>query len=396
MQLDRNHFSQSHFELKWPLSVFREELDRLLHDTRGRSHPLVGFGGDDWHDECKLLLEEAFQYGEPEQEFGRCTRYATAFTSQKYEPGQIDWLVALKRYPEYLPSPQTRRPYWSKKRLQTLEPAKLTFRETARQISDLITEFADSGYLAQAFGQDCVDSGQEVGTLGSAPVIEMYRQLGRGDLWPITEYWEKYALHDLCDVVEFVHDHMARPMRRYYHSYSSCGMHYSVFRREIAQKLYRTRVNLIFDESLLHLMLNEHGRVEEVAADALEPLIAGARSDRSSGGRQHDELQHAIEQFRRRGASEAEKRLAIVALAGVLEERRDLIKTSLLTKDEATLFEIANKFNLRHRKANQQVDYDAELYFQWIFYWYVSTIRLTDRILERQVEGEAGDGAVTL
>jgi len=369
--------------------MFREELDRLLRESKGRSRSPTSLGGGDWHDQCELLLEEAFRYGEPKQEFDRCTLFSTAFSSDdECEPGQLDWLVSLKHYIKYLPLPQTRRPYWSQRKLQTSERAKLTFREAVRQMRDLITELEDNGYLAQAFGQYCVDNGQEVGTLGSAPVIEMYRQLDRNDLWSIADYWENYTLDDLCDVAEFVHDHVARPMRRYYHS--NCGMHYSVFRREIAQKLYRARVNLIFTESSLDLMLNEHGRFEEVAADPLEPLIAGARSDPSSGGSQHDELQHAIEQFRRRGASETEKRSAIVALAGVLEERRDSVKASLLTKDEAALFEIANKFNLRHRKASQQVDYDTELYFQWIFYWYVSTIRLTDRILEHQAKRGTG------
>jgi len=386
LPLDRDHFSQSHFELKWPVSVFREELDRLLDESQERSLSSTSASRSDWHDECELLLEEAFRYGEPKQEFGRCTLFSTAFSSdEECGPGQLDWLVSLKHYTDYLPSSQVCRPYWSQRRMQTPECAKLTFRETVRHVCDLIVELEDNGYLAQAFGQHCVDSGQEIGTLGSAPVGEMYKQLGRNDLWPIAEYWESYTLNDLCDVVEFVHDHVARPMRRYYHSFSNCGMHYSVFRREVAQKLYHVRVNAIFAESSLDLMLNEHGRFEEVAADALEPFIAGARSDSLSGGSQHNELRHAIEQFRRRGTSEIEKRLAIVALAGVLEEWRDLVKASLLSKDEAVLFEIANKFNLRHRKANQQVDYDTELYFQWIFCWYVATIRLTDKILRRQL-----------
>lgn len=268
--------------------------------------------------------------------------------------------------------------------MPTSKPAKLSFRETARQISDLITEFEDNGYLAQAFGQECVDSGEEIGTLGSAPVVELHRQLGRNDLWPIAAYWQNYKLDDLCDVVEFIHDHMSRPMKRVYHYYNDCGFDYSSFRREIAQQLYRGRVNEIFAESTLNLTLNEHGRFEEVSADELEPLIERVRADPASGAAQHDELLHAVEQFRRRGASETEKRQALVTLAGILEGRRDVIKMHLLSKDEGSLFEIANKFNLRHRKADQMKDYDTELYFQWLFYLYVATIRLVDRILERQ------------
>jgi len=98
LPLDRNHFSQSHFELKWPVSVFREELDRLLDKSRERSLSPTSASRNDWHDECELLMEEAFRYGEPKQEFGRCTLFSTAFSSdEEHEPGQLDWLVSLKQ-----------------------------------------------------------------------------------------------------------------------------------------------------------------------------------------------------------------------------------------------------------------------------------------------------------
>ncbi len=49
------------------------------------------------------------------------------------------------------------------------------------------------------------------------------------------------------------------------------------------------------------------------------------------------------------------KRSAIVTLAGILEEHRALLKDQL-GKDEGALFEIANRYALRHRKADQRGD----------------------------------------
>ena len=95
-----------------------------------------------------------------------------------------------------------------------------------------------------------------------------------------------------------------------------------------------------------------------------------------------DEVGHAVALFRSRDADIASKRSAIVALAGVLENRRELIKTSLLRKDEGALFELANEFDLRHRKPDQRGDYD-EAFLDWIFYWYLATVELTDRVLAR-------------
>ena len=50
------------------------------------------------------------------------------------------------------------------------------------------------------------------------------------------------------------------------------------------------------------------------------------------------------------------KRSAVVALAGILEERRSLLADELLTKDEGALFQIANKFGIRHQRADQRDD----------------------------------------
>jgi hypothetical protein len=57
----------------------------------------------------------------------------------------------------------------------------------------------------------------------------------------------------------------------------------------------------------------------------------------------------------------------------VLEERRQLIKAELGTPDEGALFQIANKFAIRHQRASQQADYDPA-FLDWIFWWYLATV----------------------
>ena len=103
------------------------------------------------------------------------------------------------------------------------------------------------------------------------------------------------------------------------------------------------------------------------------------RPDPSTG----EVVAHAIALFRGRDADEHDKRSAAINLAGVLEERRALLKAELVTKDEGALFEIANRFAIRHRNDTQQADYDPA-FLDWVFWWYLATIELTDRILARQ------------
>ncbi|NJM91012.1 MAG: hypothetical protein HC863_01715, partial [Myxococcales bacterium] len=64
---------------------------------------------------------------------------------------------------------------------------------------------------------------------------------------------------------------------------------------------------------------------------------------------------------------------------------RSLLEDRLLSGDEGALFEIANKFDLRHRKADQRRDYPDE-YLDWIFHWYLATIELTNQLLRRELE----------
>ncbi|PPK63328.1 hypothetical protein CLV40_12941 [Actinokineospora auranticolor] len=364
MPSDRKNFGTSIFELRWPIEILVEEVRRLLDSDPPKFA--------NWSEECERLLEEAFRSQEPAVEF-------------RAESDKGEWLAALVEHAQRLPRATKPKPYFSQRGRERVEPSRLSLGETARRVRDLISDLERRGYLVQALGQNCVDTGEQFGTLGSAPWDELHRRLGRNDLLPIERWWSEYVLDDLCDVIEIIHDVIARPARAYFHNYGACGWHYQDFRTGVAQRLYRALVNEILGESNLGVALGEGGRCEEVAGgDELEPLIANARADGNSGGAQHDDFLDALDLFRRRRATETEKRAAIVTLAGVLEERRDLIRENFLQKDDRALFEIANKFNLHHRKVDQHNKYDVELYFQWIFYWYVSTIRLTDKILERQ------------
>jgi hypothetical protein len=103
-----------------------------------------------------------------------------------------------------------------------------------------------------------------------------------------------------------------------------------------------------------------------------------ARTDEATGGR----VRHALALFRGRTATEHDKRSAVVALALVLEERRHILKDNLVKKDEGALFDIANNFAIRHQRDDQKPDYDP-IFLDWVFWWYLATIELTDRVLSR-------------
>jgi hypothetical protein len=125
----------------------------------------------------------------------------------------------------------------------------------------------------------------------------------------------------------------------------------------------------------------DRGRLVATFDDARTDLIADSMSHSQSDVAAR--VQHSIALFRKRAATVEDKRSALVTLAGILEERRQLIKDEMASADERTLFQIANKFAIRHRNAHQQADYDP-VFLDWIFWWYLATIELTNRIVHRK------------
>ena len=122
------------------------------------------------------------------------------------------------------------------------------------------------------------------------------------------------------------------------------------------------------------------GRLVTVADDAREALIDKLLDQHADAT--VDKVAHAIALFRHRGATFEDKRSAAIALAGILEDRRSLLKAELITKDENALFQIANSFAIRHQNPAQQSDY-GEAFIDWIFWLYAATVELCDRLLAR-------------
>ncbi len=141
----------------------------------------------------------------------------------------------------------------------------------------------------------------------------------------------------------------------------------------------------MLDRSVVPLRLAESGedtgRLVTAAGDARDDLVERALLTPEPTVRER--VMHAVAIFRDRHATVAIKRDATRTLADVLEQRRRLLKGHLLSGDERALFEIANNFELRHLNERQKVDYDPA-FLDWVFWWYLATVELADRLLARQ------------
>ena len=155
------------------------------------------------------------------------------------------------------------------------------------------------------------------------------------------------------------------------------------FDREAGRKALRQAVNPDLALFVPPMELTAQGHVVERRADEFHDLLDAPVSE-DLPAPLRDPLAGAIEQYRRRGATPHDKRSALKHLADVLEPLRRELDQLVLPADESALFQIANKFWLRHNDRTQQRDYDTDIWLDWMFYVYVATARALLAVIDRE------------
>lgn len=357
--------------LVWPRVPFGFELDRRI-ELLGSG---VGYLGlPEWSNAARYLLQSAFNG----------PAIADEFEAQATDD-QLPWLCRLRAELETAKAAAALRPYWSQR--SGAAPEALTTEATMDRFANLVESLASDGVWAQRFGVNCPDGGDDP---IDPPDIQIEDRLGRhvgsGTTWPLKRSRRTWTTDDFYDLMEVLHDLASMPASWSGHSYGGCIGHPGNFSPATGQALYRARANDLLDRSEINLRLAEsgvdRGRLVVVAGggldDAVEQAMVAAPPEHT------DEVEHAIALFRWRGRDAASMRSAIVTLAGVMERHRALLKHRIATKDEAALFEIANKFDLRHRKPDQHGNYDPA-FLEWIFHWYLASVALLGRLTDTGV-----------
>ncbi len=362
----------SNYELLWPTSLFVSEGERILKL------------GSSWEDRAIWLMTEALAGTTAVADFAdtpdhSADAWASTVSGWDTKPAVMnkhDWFSELINHASELRHAAAPRPYWPQRQGRGLSSDGSTARDIRRDFARVIYEFTDNGYLAERFGEECVDDPNDLPD--ASEVIDKY--LGIPHLWPLApETWDEDTFYGL---IEVFHDLVSRPRMRRFHSYGSCGWHHSEFHNGPARILYRSKVNELLRSARVEYELaaegEDLGRLVAVTDDARSQLVHRALED--SAPSIATRIRHAIALFRGRDTSSESKRSAIVTLAGILEERRALIKDEVGKPDEGALFEIANRYDLRHRRADQHGDYD-EAFLDWIFWWYLATVELTNQLI---------------
>lgn len=238
--------------------------------------------------------------------------------------------------------------------------------------------FEAKQYLDEAFGTECTDAGYIPGFAGSDIQTFVFRRLRKKDLYPIKT--GEYSEDDIFDWIELMYDIVSKPKDGHYHSWNDCGWHYNSYDKSAGQAEFREEINEVLADYGDGYELSEGGEVRHLPEAGLDKLFA-APLPATINLADQDRVLAAIELFRKRDATNHDRRNAVRMLADVLEPLRDQLSKVITAKDESDLFHIANAFGIRHNKDDQKTQYDV-VWLSWMFYHYLSTIHVVTRRLK--------------
>lgn len=260
--------------------------------------------------------------------------------------------------------------------------AVLTYEALRSLVRSAYEHFNQEGYFAEYFGYWCVDNDDVPGKAGSDVRNYVFLHLRRDGLWPLSEKILSYTEDDLFDVIEFLYDHVSKPIAGNFHSFANCGMHWHTFDRKSGQREFQAAINPLIESYSVGYRLSDNGEIIECGPIGLSNLLDAQVL--SAELTVTERIQGAVDRFRRHGAKLDDRQKAVRDLADVLEWLRPQIRTTLLKKDESDLFKIANEFGIRHLNQNQKLAYDHAVWLSWMFYYYLATIHACLHLVERQ------------
>lgn len=252
----------------------------------------------------------------------------------------------------------------------------LPLSDTLDLFNRVYSQMREDGFFDEAFGYECVDAGQIDGKVRDIE-LELLLTVRKKGLWPPHEVVNRYTEDDFFDVIEFMYQHVSKPIDGTLHSYADCGMHWETFNQSEGRLEFRSKINVVLGHYEKPFELSASGEVLHKPEAGFEAIFEAdvPSKDTNVVGR----LNAAILRYRRHGSTLDDRRQAVRDLADVLEYLRPKIKSLLTAADDKDLFTIANNFGVRHHNDKQRTSYDATLWLSWMFYFYLATIHVVLR-----------------
>ena len=240
-------------------------------------------------------------------------------------------------------------------------------------------------YFDEHLGLDCTN-GFISGHVGPDVDGYIFKKLRKNGLWPIHENVDQYSQDDIFDLIEFLFDHISKPLEKdsYYHDWNQCGYHYEHFDKTVGQSEFIEEINQFLNDFAEGFELSVSGEILILGEPEFRQLLESpVPTDEKENITAKIDL--AKNKFRRYGSTLEERADAVRLLADCLEYLQPQLKSVLNNKDESDLFNIANNFGIRHHNTKQQNNYDKNIWLSWMFYFYLATLHACIRLINKKV-----------
>ena len=258
-------------------------------------------------------------------------------------------------------------------------PKKLSLAELYNKSVHLYLYFRDKDYFKEKTGIS--DRNVPDSFIHEARLLLDFDPLPFEDWKP-----DKVTEDNVFDTVEFLHDHASLP-GELIHVSDNTGYDYwdyEDYDTEAGQAEFRTKASGFLSRYRDGYELAHDGKILSLGMDGTESIVKAKLL--SLGDDNIDrKVQESIRKWRNRALSVEQRKQAVRDLIDVFEWLREsgVLKTTLAQKDESALFEIANKFALRHHNPRQRQDYDESIWYSWMFHFYLSTYHAVSRMIIR-------------
>ena len=202
------------------------------------------------------------------------------------------------------------------------------------------------------------------------------------------EDWQKGKVTEdhIFDTIEFLYDHVSKP-GEWTDQTTETGWNYydyDDYDDDIGKEEFLLKANIFLCDYGIGYELSDRGTILAMGADGLQ-IIFDADIIPYDEENVDSKVRNAVLKWRKRRATIDEKKEAIRGLADVFEwlKKTQGLSQVINKKDEAAIFEIANKFAVRHHNPDQKTGYDQDIWYSWMFHFYLATYHAAIRLLKR-------------
>jgi len=203
--------------------------------------------------------------------------------------------------------------------------------------------------------------------------------------FPIDEWSpEDVNEENIFSCIEFLFDHVSKP-GEWVEMTDPIGWNYQDYGSydELAgRNEFREYANFFLLDYKNGFELTEKGEITYLGEDGLQFILSAdiVPYDKENVD---EKVNNAITIWKNRKSSLEDRKKAIRELADVFEwlKKSKKLEKVLDRKDESDLFNIANNFAIRHHNPKQKSNYDLNIWYSWIFHFYLATYHAVIRMI---------------